>query len=331
MLRTPKRGATAAQDKAEYLLLKQEQDLLYTQLKFWDELDLLCKYDPNQPRVPAGNPDGGQWTDSGGGIGIDPMTTGATLAQSASKPGNSSWIGRAEQLGRQIDRKIPLRAIVRNHPVIRSATSLLSFLKAPELEYPLADAVQQYAIAAAEDPYIVPLLSLRAKQFTKGDSDTKIWASVREADRDTISKFCPEYGTVQTVVNNVADILGPLSHGSSPQNYGLTFHLGVEHEINKLSKGALIPELYIKKPLDGAPDDYYRGPVRRKERDSVGLDVYEPVDDDLACIYDVKTGKKELDGPRMEQLSHSAAKKFPNVRRFFVIEVRPTNGAIQEK
>ena len=25
------------------------------------------KYDPNQPRVPAGKPDGGQWTDTGGG------------------------------------------------------------------------------------------------------------------------------------------------------------------------------------------------------------------------------------------------------------------------
>ena len=27
------------------------------------------KYDPNQPRVPAGNPDGGQWTAEGGNIG----------------------------------------------------------------------------------------------------------------------------------------------------------------------------------------------------------------------------------------------------------------------
>lgn len=24
------------------------------------------KFNPNQPRVPAGNPDGGQWTDGGG-------------------------------------------------------------------------------------------------------------------------------------------------------------------------------------------------------------------------------------------------------------------------
>ncbi|OPH83518.1 hypothetical protein [Nitrobacter vulgaris] len=26
------------------------------------------KFNPDQPRVPAGNPDGGQWTDGGGGI-----------------------------------------------------------------------------------------------------------------------------------------------------------------------------------------------------------------------------------------------------------------------
>lgn len=27
--------------------------------------DLIAKFDPNQPRVPAGNPDGGRWTSSG--------------------------------------------------------------------------------------------------------------------------------------------------------------------------------------------------------------------------------------------------------------------------
>jgi MafB19-like deaminase len=29
------------------------------------------RYDPNQPRVPAGNPDGGQWTDAGGSGDVD--------------------------------------------------------------------------------------------------------------------------------------------------------------------------------------------------------------------------------------------------------------------
>jgi len=27
------------------------------------------RFNPSQPRVPAGNPDGGQWTDGGGGAG----------------------------------------------------------------------------------------------------------------------------------------------------------------------------------------------------------------------------------------------------------------------
>jgi hypothetical protein len=29
---------------------------------------LARKYSPEQPRVPAGNPDGGQWTDADGGL-----------------------------------------------------------------------------------------------------------------------------------------------------------------------------------------------------------------------------------------------------------------------
>ena len=37
-----------------------------------------AKYSPDQPRVPAGNPDGGQWTDRGGGGG---QSQGGSLAQ----------------------------------------------------------------------------------------------------------------------------------------------------------------------------------------------------------------------------------------------------------
>ena len=35
----------------------------------FDEFRRKYNYNPNQPRVPAGNPDGGQWTDAGGGGG----------------------------------------------------------------------------------------------------------------------------------------------------------------------------------------------------------------------------------------------------------------------
>lgn len=42
------------------------------------------KFDPNQPRVPAGSPEGGQWTDGGGG-----EATGGTTGVRQSKTGGA--------------------------------------------------------------------------------------------------------------------------------------------------------------------------------------------------------------------------------------------------
>lgn len=65
---------------ADILREKQELAALKVKLAFLRSVRLLFKarspsnfdprrshYDPNQPRVPKGNPDGGQWTDTGGG------------------------------------------------------------------------------------------------------------------------------------------------------------------------------------------------------------------------------------------------------------------------
>lgn len=50
--------------------LRRMRSLLWAQVveaKLLDlERALKANFDPNQPRVPAGNPDGGQWTDAGG-------------------------------------------------------------------------------------------------------------------------------------------------------------------------------------------------------------------------------------------------------------------------
>jgi len=59
---------------------------------------LLRKFDPNQPRVPAGSADGGQWTDRGGGGGGGPTTTvaanigiGRLIKQEWFEKGPSAW------------------------------------------------------------------------------------------------------------------------------------------------------------------------------------------------------------------------------------------------
>lgn len=56
--------------------METEQAQLEEELRSLELSRLDNKYNPNQPRVPAGNSDGGQWTDaggSGGGIGVSPQ------------------------------------------------------------------------------------------------------------------------------------------------------------------------------------------------------------------------------------------------------------------
>jgi hypothetical protein len=73
----------AAEVAAGYRLLavlRAEVDELRAELKRRRELE--AKYSPSQPRVPAGNPHGGQWTDRGGGQGQGQgQGQGTSLAQ----------------------------------------------------------------------------------------------------------------------------------------------------------------------------------------------------------------------------------------------------------
>jgi len=41
---------------------------------------IVAKYDPNQPRVPAGDPDGGQWTSDGSFNGANDFQNSFSLA-----------------------------------------------------------------------------------------------------------------------------------------------------------------------------------------------------------------------------------------------------------
>jgi Bacterial CdiA-CT RNAse A domain len=75
----------AEQARAELLRLRSDIAALRMELTFIKlQHALRTKYDPNQSRVPAGNPDGGQWTSEGGGQGtgeddaVDTDVTGST-------------------------------------------------------------------------------------------------------------------------------------------------------------------------------------------------------------------------------------------------------------
>ncbi|MHC1549470.1 hypothetical protein [Phyllobacterium sp. K27] len=298
-------------------IVESEQKELEEQLRALTELS--NKYDPNQPRVPSGNSDGGQWTDGGAG-GVDPITTGSTLGAASSQP--SSWL---QSTVRQVNREIPLRSAVTN-PVLRSATTLLSFLKTPELEYPIDQAIAQFnAIAIDDDPTAIPIISSRARAFTNDDSDTKTWASVRKADIGEVSKVCQHYFTVQTQTDIAAFAAGSVSNYTDAGAYRTRVHKILERQINSMFSPALQAEYVLWDALAEAPDNTA---ATRGNKHTLELDVFEKVNDDLVCIYDIKTGKRNFTSKRMSQLSHAVAKKYPGVKNFFTIQIRPSADAI---
>jgi hypothetical protein len=62
------RATGSATPRTDLALLRFKIALLKLKLKALHP----SHYDPNQPRVPAGNPDGGQWTTGEGAAGVQP-------------------------------------------------------------------------------------------------------------------------------------------------------------------------------------------------------------------------------------------------------------------
>lgn len=292
------------------------------------EYQHLCrKYDPDQPRAPAGTSGGGQWVSEGGsGSAVadkqPPKDQETTTFQGIAATASSA-VHEAQKIGGKIGRELPIRKL----PLIGSAVTLLSALKEPAIEYPVEEALRLYnAIVAAGDPHTIAIVSARARQYVKGESEERLWASVLQADMETVKQYCPRYLDVQNIANDVAATMGPIAQYGSQQNYGNQFHLLAAGEVQKRWQGQLLPELFMMAPLAGASDEYYKVGVGTRETDSIGLDVYERVDDETACIYDFKTGARRLRTRRMNDFSYSSAKTFPKVKRFFVIEIRPSVG-----
>lgn len=123
--------------------------------------------------------------------------------------------------------------------------------------------------------------------------------------------------------------MGPIGSYGTPQNYGTQFHLRAANMVNGLNDGTLKAELFLMAPLTAAPSDYYREKVGTREKGSLGLDVHETVRSDLTCIYDFKTGIKELDLTRMGNFAHSTAKTYPKTEEIFVIQIKPSAGSIR--
>ena len=65
--------------------------------------------------------------------------------------------------------------------------------------------------------------------------------------------------------------------------------------------------------------------VRRGQKGSIRVDVYEKVNDESVCVYDIKTGRRGLSYKRIKEIAAAVAEKYGKEARFIIIEIRPTH------
>jgi hypothetical protein len=255
------------------------------------------KYSPDQPRVPAGNSRGGQWTGGGSSTGsllIDtPASADAIFEEQSLADGavQLAYLGQVFQAG---------RLVVQTG--IEAALGLYA------------------ALSAGNGPDRSAVAVFRAMDFEPGADPLSPVGAVGSLTREEVDQICPAQGLVQDLTNEAAASFNRADYSAS--GYGTAVHMKLKNDIGALHDPNLLAEVsYLKtlmetgaKPMEPA---YYG------QQGSIRVDVLEKTSSYTVCVYDIKTGRSVLLPSRMREIAQTVSNNFPGTLRIVVTETRP--------
>lgn len=263
---------------------------------------LLRKYNPSQPRLPAGQPGGGQWVGAnssgatGGGLspsdigmGGDAATLADALSSGAGDTGNSTQTAFLQALP---------AGVVAMGEMLMMGLALFE------------------SMSRQNGPDSQAILQFNAREFNPATQTGLMLEAVRSLNRDEVQAYCPRLVDVQTRTDRIAEEVSTYMPNVSQQRYGTEVHKRLADEINGLDDRTYVAEQSILKSemaqrLYGA-------------KGSIRIDVLEEVNRDTVCVYDIKTGERGLSLPRSIELASEIFKVFKMLpTRIIVTEVRP--------
>jgi hypothetical protein len=103
--------------------------------------------------------------------------------------------------------------------------------------------------------------------------------------------------------------------------YGTVVHTKLRDDIRELRNPNLLAEASFLKTLQETGNKLEI--IRYGRKDSVRVDVLENAGNYTVCVYDIKTGARILDAPRMREIAQSVLLNFPGTLRIVVTETRP--------
>ena len=270
------------------------------------------KYDPNQPRVGAGNPAGGQWLgrntgrgDSGDGDvtgsvpkqggGLGPTTTPVAPVSSENPSAKPSSLIQPVQFNPAMPQPVP-RPMPGRLGMIMSALRLFNYLTATTPGTTVVQFTSREYAPSAADPFDL--------------------AMTRTLSRSETQSYCPSLGMVQELTDRV-DRDVRLEHPEySPQQHGTEVHLRLKNLVDDNPNRGLKAEQSFLKGDDEAPYG---------SKGSFRLDFLEKLEPRAVCIYDYKTGRSGLSLARATEMAVEAYTAYRQTfSRYIIVEVRPS-------
>jgi hypothetical protein len=242
-------------------------------------------YDPNQPRVPAGHPDGGQWTETG------------RSADDNSSPSNDELL----QLAQFSPNRPP--QIRPGHPIV----TLLSLFA---------------ALSARNTPDRRAIFEFNAREFLRDPTSERAQPNVNVLDREEVENVCRMLEDVQRRTDRIADAVTRENRMTglpmSRSQIGSAVHVRLKKEIDSLGNPNYRAEVSYWKARE---DQRYgrKDSIRIDVLENVGdglVCVY-----DVKTGLGRRSG---LEPGRMKEIAEHVLKAYPHVRRIVITEVRPS-------
>jgi hypothetical protein len=279
-------------------------------------------YDPNQPRVSAGHPDGGQWTRAGGGAGVHSVRSSEEIAKAIARlmrdpdalrhtdaTGTASDLG-STPLDLRDGERPQLAQFSPNLPPVRPGHPIVMLL------------TLFAALSARNTPDRRAIFEFNAREFLRDPTSERAQPNVHVLNREEVENVCRKLEDVQRRTDRISDAVEMENRRTglpmSRSQIGSAVHVRLKKEIDSLGNPNYRAEVSYWK----AQEDQRYG-----KKDSIRIDVLENVGDGLVCVYDVKTGlgrRSGLEPGRMKEIAEHVLKAYPHVRRIVITEVRPS-------
>ena len=251
-------------------------------------------YNPNQPRVPAGHDDGGQWTRGayGAGAGVPRDDVDAPPVQLAFVP----------------------------PPLIAAGATAAARAAAAVIGLGLAFVGALSQRNSRDQQAVAELRVYQYGKDPKGNAELKAVTMLSPAE---VEKACRAVGDVQKFTNKAAETVNAreLKEGKMPNaQYGTAVHADVKDQVRELI-------LRGQNPYNlSAEVTYLKGePEKYGTKGAPRTDVYEHRSASTVCLYDIKTGDSTRNIVSPARALEIAENTFgKGYTRLFIIEIRPT-------